>query len=228
MSRRQVFRPVAAYERTTREQGMQMLTRIAGLVGGSATIALGIALTVKAAWGPASWDIFHLALSQHLGFALGHVSIGVSLCIVAVTLLLGGAWAVRWGTLVNTLVIGFAIELFMNVLVPDPTVTAVRLLYLAVGTFCFAFGSVVYTRAGLGAGARDSLILVLSQRLPFTVGQIRLGLEATVALTGWLLGGPVGLATLVIVFSVGPLSDQLYKLMGRGQLPATVRIPERA
>lgn len=205
-----------------------MFARIAQLVGGSATIALGIALTVKAALGAASWDILHLALADRMGLALGHVSIGVSLCVITVTLLMRGGWTVRIGTLVNTFVIGFAIELFMNVLIPDVTGPAIRGLYLAVGTFCFAFGSVVYTRAGLGAGARDGLILVLSQRLPFTVGQIRLGLEASVALVGWLLGGPVGFATLIIVFSVGPLSDMLYKVMGRGQLPASVRIPERA
>lgn len=205
-----------------------MFTRVVGLVGGSATIALGIVLTVKAAWGAASWDIFHLAIVERAGLALGHVSIGVSLCVIALTLLLKGGWTVRWGTLVNTFVIGYAIELFMNGVVPDATALPIRLLYLAVGIFCFAFGSVVYTRAGLGAGARDGLILTLSQRVPFTVGQIRLGLEASIALAGWLLGGPIGLATIAIVFSVGPLSDLLYKWMGRGRLPESVRIPERA
>lgn len=205
-----------------------MLTRVASLVGGSATIALGIVLTVKAAWGAASWDIFHIALGQSFGLALGIVSVGVSLCIITLTLLLKGGWTVRWGTLVNTFVIGFCIEIFMNFVVPDVSALPARLLYLAVGTFAFALGSVVYTRAGYGAGARDGLILVLSERMPFTVGQIRLGLEALIALTGWLLGGPIGPATLVIVFCVGPIADQLYKVMGRGQLPATVRIPERA
>lgn len=204
-----------------------MLSRGAGLIAGCVTIALGIVLTIKAGWGAASWDIFHLAVGRLAGLALGHVNIIMSLCVISVTLLLKGGWTVRIGTLVNTFVIGFAIELFMNILIPDVTSTVTRLLYLAAGTFALAFGSVVYTRAGLGAGARDGLILVLSQRLPFTVGQIRLGLEASIALTGWLLGGPVGFATLVIVSSVGPLSDTLYKLMGRGQLPATVRIPAR-
>lgn len=205
-----------------------MFTRIVGLVGGSATIALAIVLTVKSMWGPASWDILHLATVQRTGLVLGQVSISMSLLIIAVTVLLGGTWTVRWGTLVNTFVIGFCIEFFMDFVVPDVSNDAMRLLYVVLGTFLFALGSVVYTRAGFGAGARDGLILVLSQRLPFTVGRVRLGLEACVALVGWLLGGPVGLATLVIVFGTGPIADLLFKVLGRGQLPNTVRIPERA
>lgn len=205
-----------------------MITRVTSLVVGSAIIALGIVLTVKSAWGPASWDILHLAIVQLTGLALGQVSIAMSLFIITITIVLGGSWTVRWGTLVNTFVIGFCIELFMAFVVPDVTGAGSRLLYVCLGTFAFACGSVVYTRAGFGAGARDGLILVLSQRLPFTVGKVRLGLEACVACIGWLLGGPVGLATLVIVFGTGPLADLLYKVLGRGQLPSTVRIPEHS
>lgn len=203
-----------------------MWSRMIALVAGSATIAFGIVLAVKSALGPASWDILHLALSRRTGLSLGLVSIGMSLLLISLTILLGGLWTVRWGTLVNTFVIGLCIELFMHFVIPDVTALWARFVYVLFATFAFACGTVVYTRAGLGAGARDGLILVLSERLPFTVGKVRLGLEAVVAGLGLSLGGPVGPATLIIVFGTGPLADRLFQRFGRGQLPETVRIPE--
>lgn len=202
-----------------------MIGRIIGLTGGSAFIALGITLTVKSSLGPSPWDILHLAIGQRLGLSLGQVSVGTSLLVIGITLLLRGAWSVRWGTLVNTIVIGLSIDLFMTYVVPDVSGLLVRILYVGLGTFAMACGSVVYTRAGLGAGARDGLTLVLSQHIPFTVGRVRLGLDACIAFIGWVLGGPVGPATLIIVFGTGPIADMLYRLLGRGRLPSTVRIP---
>lgn len=204
-----------------------MVSRIVQLIGGSALIALGIVFTVQANWGPSPWDIFHLAMVQHLGFSLGVVSVLTSLVVISTTLLLGGRWSVRWGTLGNTFVIGISIELFMTYVVPVAASLAGRLAYVGVGTFFMACGAVIYTRAGLGAGARDGLTLVLSQRLPFTVGRVRLMLEAAIAAVGWLLGGPVGPATIAIVFGTGIIADALYGIVGRGRLPASVRIPER-
>lgn len=204
-----------------------MAARVAALIFGSATVALGIVLAVKATLGPASWDILHLAIVGRTGLSLGQVSIAMSLFLITLTIVLGGLWTVRWGTVVNTFVIGICIELFIGYVIPDVHDVWLRLAYVGLGTFAFACGTVIYTRAGFGAGARDGLILVLSERLPFTVGKVRLGLEALVAGLGWLLGGPVGPATLVIVFGTGPLADLLFGRFGRGQLPTTVRIPER-
>lgn len=191
-------------------------------------LGLGIVFSVKTAWGPASWDVLHLAIAERTGLSLGQVSIIASLSIIAVTFILRGGWTVRWGTLVNTFVVGSSIDIYMRMGVPDVSTVGARLLYVLLGTFFLALGSVVYTRAGYGAGARDGLILVLSQRLPFTVGRVRLALEVLVSLVGWLLGGPIGPATAVITFGTGPTADLIFRVLGRGHLPETVRIPERA
>lgn len=212
---------------TTQRSWVEAGGRLLSLVGGSALLGLGIVFAVKTSWGPASWDVLHLALSERSGLSLGQVSIIMSLSIIALTLILRGGWTVRWGTLVNTFVIGSMIDVYLRVL-PDVSAMAGRALYVFLGTFFLALGSVVYTRAGYGAGARDGLILVLSQRLPFTVGRIRLGLEVLVCGVGWLLGGPIGLATAVITFGTGPTADLIYRVLGRGHLPDSVRIPERA
>lgn len=198
------------------------------LFGGSALLALGVVLSVKASWGPASWDVLHLAIVQRSGWSLGQVSIGTSLTITMLTLMLRGRWTVHWGTLVYTFVVGLCIDIYMRLGVPDASSLGVRLIYVVLGPFFLALGSVVYTRAGYGVGARDGLILVLSQRLPFTVGRVRLGLEVLVSVVGWLLGGPIGLGTAIITFGTGPIADAIFRVVGRGHLPDTVRIPERA
>lgn len=203
-----------------------IIARIGGLVGGSSLLGLGVVLTVKAGLGPAPWDVLHLAFASRTGLSLGRVSIGTSVALLLVTLLLRGGWTIRWGTLVNTLVVGSSIDLYLRLGVPDMGSVAGQLLFLGAGMFFIALGSVVYTRAGLGAGARDGLTLTLSQRLPLTVGRVRLAVEILVTLTGWLLGGPVGIGTALIALGTGPIADRLFRLLGRGQLPSTVRIPE--
>lgn len=202
--------------------------RLLGLFGGCALIGMGIVFLVSTNWGPAAWDVFHLAVAERAGWTLGRTSITVGLVIIGITLLLGGAWTVRWGTLVNTFVIGFSVDFFMRLGLPQVSALGLRLLYVAVGTFLMALGSVLYTRAGYGAGARDGLMLVLSQKLPFTVGRIRLATEIVVCLTGLLLGGPFGPGTVLITCGAGPTADLIYRVLGRGYLPETVRIPERA
>ncbi|MBO8141956.1 MAG: hypothetical protein H0Z37_07250 [Firmicutes bacterium] len=206
----------------------KVFARTSGLIGGCMLLGLGIVLTVQVGFGAAPWDVFHLSVAHRTGLSLGQASIATSLAIISVTLLLGGAWAVRWGTLVNTVLVGLAIDFFVRLGIGEVRPLALRLLLLALGVFLIACGTVVYTRAGLGAGARDGLILVLSQRLPLTVGRVRLALELCVALIGWALGGPVGIGTAAVALGTGPTADWLFKLMGRGALPDTVRIPEKS
>ncbi len=213
---------------TVRGSFVEVGARLLWLFGGCIVLGFGIVLAVKTAWGPAAWDVLHLALAERTGLTLGQVSIATSLVIISLTVVLGGGWTVRWGTIVNTVVIGVTIDVVMRLGIPDAATLPSRLLYVVLAMFSVALGSVLYTRAGYGAGARDGLILVLSQRIPFTVGRIRLGLEALICFVGWLLGGPIGPATALIALGTGPTADLIYRVLGRGYLPESVRIPERA
>src|SRR5690606_20280102 len=136
--------------------------------------ALGIVLTIKNPWGPAAWDTLHLGIGNHVNLSLGTIIIASSVGLIGITLALGGAWSIRWGTAWNTLLIGLFVDLYLWLGLPDARNAGWEALYLAAGIFCLALGSVVYPRAGYGAGARDGPHLVLSQRLPFAVGKIRL------------------------------------------------------
>jgi len=211
---------------TAQAQPAELIRRIAGFSVGCTILAFGIVLSVKANLGAAAWDVLHLAIAQRVGLSLGQASILVSAILVVLTVLLGGRWTVSWGTVANALLVGWAIDGFLALGIPGAASIPARVVYLAGAIFFLALGSVVYTRVGLGAGSRDGLILVLSQRLPLTVGRVRLCLEFLVAVGGWLLGGPIGVGTLAIVVGTGPTADLLFRVLGRGYLPDNVRIPE--
>lgn len=205
-----------------------MSTRWLEFLAGSMILAGGIVLTVKNPWGPAPWDALHLAVAMRTGLSLGQANIATSVALLGVSLLLGGGWSIRWGTLLNIVLIGLFIDLYIALGLPDVQPGPLGLLYLTGGIFCLSLGSVLYTRAGYGAGPRDGLTLVLSQRVPFTVGRVRLALDLLAAATGSALGGPLGPATVAVVLGTGPTTDLIFRILGRGRLPNTVRIPQGA
>lgn len=184
-----------------------------------AILSAGILMVVRNPWGAASWDVFHLGLVRQLGLSLGTISILVSLAVVGITWVLGGGWTIRIGTLLNALLAGLFIDLYTYLgLIPPPSGLLWGLGYLVGGVVVLALGTVLYLRTGLGAGARDGLMLVLSQRTGLSPGQVRVAIEVTVTLLGWLLGGPLGAGTVVAALATGPVADLFFRLLGRGAL----------
>ena len=84
----------------------------------------------------------------------------------------------------------------------------------------FGVGSALYIAPNLGAGPRDSLMLVLSKRLHVRIGVSRTALELAVLLLGWALGGTVGVGTLVFALGIGPSVEASFRLLARTPLAA--------
>jgi len=194
-----------------------------------AVLAAGIVMVVQNPWGAVAWDVFHLGLARQLGLSLGTVTILVSLVVVALSWALGGGWTIRIGTLLNTFLAGFFIDLYMYLGVfPEPSGLLWGVGYLLGGVAVLALGTVLYLRAGLGAGARDGLMLVLSWRTGLSPGQVRVAIEVTVTLLGWILGGPLGVGTVVAALVTGPMADLFFRLLGRGALDEQApKVPPR-
>ena len=193
--------------------------RFLSFLAGLAILSAGILLVVRNPWGAAAWDVFHLGLAHQLGLSLGTVSILVSLTVVGATWALGGGWTIRIGTLLNAILVGVFIDLYTYLgLIPPPSGLLWGLGYLAGGVVVLALGTVLYLRTGLGAGARDGLMLVLSQRTGFSSGQVRVAIEVTVAVLGWVLGGPLGAGTVVAALATGHLYRPLLPSSGPGRL----------
>ncbi len=171
------------------------------VVAGLFCFAVGMAMTVQASLGLASWSVFHQALSTLTGITFGRVSIIVGGIIVFVSLFLGIRPTLT--TLLNILVVGLMVDYARATFMPVPPALSMKILFLIAGNVMMGFGTAWYTSSGMGAGPRDGLMLALTRLTRMNVGTIRTIMELTVLVAGFLLGGPVGVGTVVGPFVLG-------------------------
>ena len=165
-------------------------------------IGLGIALSIRADLGLAPWDVFHQGIAERTDVSLGVVIMAVGLVVMVAWIPLRQRAGL--GTVLNVLVIGPSLDVWLRVL-PETDAGAARVGYLAASCLAFGFAGGLYIGSALGPGPRDGLMTGLSAR-GFTVWKVRTVIELTVLLGGWLLGGSVGIGTIVIALSLGPLT----------------------
>ncbi len=180
---------------------IEVRRRLPRLLLGLVTCGIGLAFIIRADLGLDSWDVLHQGLSEQTGISIGLVSILIGFALFAISLPLGEQ--IGLGTLLNVLLIGTTIDLTLWVL-DEPSSAAVQWLFLIGGTVAFAVGSGFYIGAGLGPGPRDSVMTSLARR-GLRIGSVRTGIEVMVLILGWLLGGSVGVGTLVFALTIGPL-----------------------
>ncbi|MBY0221197.1 YitT family protein [Mammaliicoccus sciuri] len=173
-------------------------------IGGMMIMSLGISLTIKGQrLGIGPWDVLHVGLFQNIGLTIGSWSIITGFIIVTVTSLVLRQWP-RWGTWLNMMMIGLFID-FFNWLLPDLTSLTAQIISFVLGVLVLSYGVGIYVSPNLGAGPRDSLMLLFVEKFGWSLRLVRSGIEATVTLVGFLLGGPVGVGTLLVVLFCGQL-----------------------
>lgn len=158
-------------------------------------------MLVSAELGLDPWDVFHQGLAETIDQRLGFVVVGTSLFVLLLWIPLRQRPGI--GTLANAVVVGLVFEASIAVL-PEVSSMAGRLLMLVSAIVLNAIGTGLYIGAGLGPGPRDGLMTGLAARgLPLRL--VRTGIEVTVLAIGWLLGGTVGIGTVLFAVSIGPL-----------------------
>jgi uncharacterized protein len=167
-------------------------------------------LMIRSGLGLGPWDAFHVGLSRLTGVSVGTASIGVGVAIVGGSLLLG----VRPGpgTVANMILIGVFIDLLLPI-VPDAAGWGMLPYHLGgIGLLGLATG--MYIAAGLGKGPRDGMMLGVSARTGMSVSRVRTGIEATVLVLGWAMGGRVGVGTVLFALAIGPVTQWGLQLFG--------------
>ena len=196
-------------------------SRIAWLVTGLFLCSCGIVFFLESELGLPPWDVLHQGLAEQLGISFGAANLLVSVIVLVLV------WRLRagigLGTLLNAVLVGsFVIALtaidWVDALSEEPLGVRIALVGLALA--CFGVGSAFYICASLGAGPRDSLMLVTSRRLGIRLGAARTGLEIAVLVVGFLLGGTVGIGTLVFAVGIGPVVELSFWLLERTPLAA--------
>jgi uncharacterized membrane protein YczE len=192
--------------------------RLPRLVLAFALLGLAIAMTVRADLGLSPWDVLHQGLARQVGLPIGTTGILVGLVVLVAWIPLRERIGIA--TLLNVVLIGTFIDLSLLALPDDPS-DPVRWAYLVVGTFLIGPGAALYLSCGLGAGPRDGVMTALVDR-GWSLRVIRTVMEVSVLATGWLLGGTVGLGTVLFAFTVGP---NLHFFIDRWTLPDADDIP---
>ncbi len=162
---------------------------------------LGIALVVRSDLGLGPWDVLHQGVAQRTGISMGMVVLGVGVLVLASWLPLGQRLGV--GTVLNVVVVGAALDLCLLVL-PELHAPLARWSSLLTGVGAVGLGSGLYLSAGMGPGPRDGLMTALAAR-GASVRVVRTGIELSALALGWVLGGTVGIGTLVFALAIGPL-----------------------
>lgn len=171
------------------------------LVVGLWIFGTGEALLVTSGLGNAPWTVLAQGLSVHLPISIGVATFLTS----AVVLLLWIPLRERpgLGTIANAIVIATALQVMVEVL-PAPEPTLARLAYVALGIAVIGIGSGMYLTTNLGPGPRDGWMTGIHVRTGWPVYAVRLGIEVTVVVIGWLLGGTVGIGTVLFALLIGP------------------------
>lgn len=193
------------------KKNKQLIGRYALLIFGFAVIALGTTLTLYSELGMNPWGTFHQGVAKVTGLSFGTISQLTGLAVILFSLFFKIYPGV--GTVLNMVMIGWMIDrLNQSGLIPHPTTPLMQYVYLIVGILLFNYGIYIYLVPDLGAGPRDGLMLGLVRMTGISVSIIRPMIEITVITIGVLLGGPLGIGTLLNGFGGGYVLNTIFKL----------------
>jgi len=219
---RQAKRPISIAD--ARRSPWSLPGRVALLLGGSAIATACYAVTIRAALGLGPLFVLQDGLSRHAGISIGTAVIVTGFAFIAVALVLR-SWPGP-GTLVLPVVGGVLLDALLPHL-PALHGWPLRLGGVLVATWVMALGAAMMIRASVGVAAYDAVMLGLRRVFGRPLGATRLAMEATVLLAGWLLGGAVGVGTVITGLLIGPGIQFWLRLIGgpdarraTGPLPA--------
>ena len=171
----------------------------------------GIYLTIQANIGAGPWDVLNLGLAKTLGILYGTASIAVSCTILLIDIAMKEPIGIAM--FIDAVVVGKAVD-FFNWIDPVPPCRslAAGIPVMIAGLFVMAYTQYTYMIASLGCGPRDTLLVGLAKRLKrLPIGAVSITLLSLTTLTGWLLGGPVGVGTLICAFATGPIMQVAFR-----------------
>lgn len=178
--------------------------RLPQLLGGLTLYGVSMGLMIRSGLGLDPWDVLHEALSERTGLTFGTITAIVGALVLLCWIPLRQRPGV--GTVANIVVIAVAVDLTLA-LVTSPSALALRIVLLVAGVVLNALATATYIGVRLGPGPRDGLMTGFTRRTGMSIRLVRTGIELTVLATGWLLGGTVGVGTIVYALAIGPLTQ---------------------
>ena len=183
------------------------------IVLGLLVFSFGVHLTIRANIGLAPWDCLGMGMAKHTPLNYGLAMTIMAVIILAVDLLLKER--IGYGTVIDALLTGNFVQMFNDMdPLPENNSMILGIGIMLAGLVFMAVGMWIYMRGEQCCGPRDSLLVGLGKRMPkVPIGMVGVILWATVLLAGWLLGGPVGIGTLISTFGAGLVMQVVYSLL---------------
>ena len=191
---------------------MQYVKRFARLIWGLFLCSVGIYMTIQANIGLAPWDAFSMGISYKVGISYGDANVYSGLAILLIDLLLKEK--IGFGTILNAVLIGKMVDVLDYFqLLPMLNNFWLGLLMLLLGQTIMCIGGYFYISPAMGCGPRDSLMVGLGKRVKrLPIGLVRILIEGSALLCGWLMGAKVGLGTLIAAVGVGFILEIVFRI----------------
>ena len=197
---------------------MLMARRLIQLLVGLILYGLAVAMIVRAGLGLDPWNVLNQGVAERLPLSYGVVMILIGAAVLLLWLPLRQKPGI--GTVANVFLIGVFADLGLA-WIPADLPLAVRIVMLVAGVVLTGVATGAYVGAGLGPGPRDGLMTGIVKRTGWPVKYVRTAIEIAVVAVGWLLGGAVGLGTVLFALTIGPLVHVFLPLF-------TIRDAEKA
>lgn len=187
--------------------------RLLWLALGMLVSAIGIVMMLQANIGLEPWSVLQQGMAQSFGITYGTASVIVGAAAIGVAILFGESFG--FGTVINIVLCAVFIDALLWLgWVPQMSGTLSGVLMLLAGLELLVLGTWMYMKSALGAGLRDALMVALARRTGRSVGLCRISVEILVILTGYFLGGQVGIGTVISALGLGSLFNLNFHLLG--------------
>ena len=182
------------------------------LIAGLWIFGTGDAVLIAAGIGNAPWTVLAEGISLKIGWSIGQTTFLVSVLVLGFWIPLREKPGV--GTILNAILIAAAIE-YMLPYLPTPVTLTGGIVQVVIGVILVGIGSGLYLTANLGPGPRDGTMTGLQRITGVPIGRVRGGIEITVLLIGWALGGTFWIGTFIFAFLIGPVVAICLNIAGK-------------
>jgi uncharacterized membrane protein YczE len=177
---------------------------------GFAMFGGAIAIMIRSNLGTSAWSVFEVALAQLTHLSPGTLSVLVGFAVLLVAMALREK--IGWGTITNIIFIGPWEDFFLWLIPSVKEKFLIQLGMVLLSILIMGIASAIYIGVDAGAGPRDSLMLAIKRKTGASIRLARAGIELSIVLVGWLLGGPLGIGTVIIAILIGPAVQWGFKL----------------
>jgi uncharacterized membrane protein YczE len=208
-----------------------LVARWVALLVGLFLFALAIVCQLESGLGLSPWDVLHQGIAEHTPLSFGAANVVVGVVVMAVSWGLGAT--IGFATVANSVLVGTFVQALTAIGAVDGLADdslGVRIALLVVAMPIYGIASALYLGAWMGAGPRDSLMVVVAARTHQRLGVVRACIELLALAAGFVLGGTVGIGTIVFAISIGPALEAGFWLLRRSPVgvPPPLATPEPA